>query len=137
MAAGEFKQTTLNIVRQRCTPVVDDACPQDMAAEYTALFGIEISFGDGGVGENFPAAFVIEVADHGRYDAVLFKEFPHAVEWFTQLCFGFDEVARFIVAVHNVDAIVFVVDFSVFDAKFGRVGVGNAEAEFLGSGSER
>ena len=47
-----------------------------MATKDLALFGVKVFLGELWIGQNLPAAFVVELAHHRRHDAVFFEQHP-------------------------------------------------------------
>ena len=80
-----FQQIALAAMGQGGAPVADDPGPEHMAPEQAALLHAEQPLGDGGIGQQLPAALMVEIAGEGGDHAVLAEQQAHAVERLAQL----------------------------------------------------
>ena len=114
-------------MRQRRATIADDARPQHMPTKQSTFFGGEQPCCNGFVRHQFPATFVIKIANHRRHHAVLMKQQAHCIERFPDFLFECHEVTRFIVAIRDIDLHIFVVNFFAFDAKFAWIGMDDGD----------
>ena len=121
--ARVFQKIAFGAVGQRGLAVLDEARPQHVAAEQPAFLAGEERLGQVWIGQDLEAALVVEVADDGGNHPVLLEQHAHAVERPAQLFFQFDEIAGFVVAIGDVDAVVAVIDVAVPDIELARIGV--------------
>src|SRR5262249_44712695 len=103
-----------------------------METEQSALLGTEILLGDSGIGEQLPAALVVEVADHGGDDAVLTENEPHAVEPMAGVAFQRQEIARLVIPINDIEPGILVEDFVTLYAQLGGIGMDDGETMALG-----
>ena len=122
-----FQQIALAAMGQGGAPVADDPGPEHMAPEQAALFHAEQPLGDGGIGQQLPAALMVEIAGKGGDHAVLAEQQAHAVERLAQLLLQRQEVANLVIAIGDIDLDIAIEDLLPLDAELARIGMDGDE----------
>ena len=105
-----FEQIALAAMGQGGAPVADDPGPEHMAPEQAALLHAEQPLGDGGIGQQLPAALMVEIAGQGGDHAVLAEQQAHACQGLAQLALQRQEIADLVVAIGDIDPDIAIED---------------------------
>ena len=94
-----------------------------MAAEQAAFLHAEQALGDGGIGQQLPAALVVEIAGQRGDDAVLAEQQAHARQLLAELALQRQEIADLVVAIGDIDPDIAIEDLLALDAELARIGM--------------
>src|SRR5262249_457978 len=126
-ASGVVKQVPRSAIGKDSLPISEKSRPKDVPSKNLPLLGCEVSLGVLWIGEDLPAAFLVQLRGDGRDNAVLLKQGPHRPDVHALAC-QVEQIANRIVAVSKIHAGTLIENLAVRQRQLARVGVQQAHA---------